>query len=397
VNSFIHIGLLTGGGERHYSLGLASALSSHGVAIDLIGNDELDCPEIRHLKELTFLNLRRDQRESASPVEKLSRVLRYYGRLIRYAARRQPRVLHILWNNRFELFDRTLLMLYYRALGKRVVLTAHNVNAARRDRRDSWLNRLSLRVQYGLCHHVFVHTEPMKTELLQDFGVSEQRVTVIPFGINNAVPSSDLTPAAAKRRLGLGPTDKALLCFGNIASYKGIEHLLRALGLLVRTDPSVRLVIAGKIKRGADDYCRHLELTIGQLGLNDHVMWRIGFVPDNEIELYFKAADALVLPYVDIFQSGVLFLGLSFGTPVIATDVGAFKDDVIDGVTGRLCRSTEPGDLAAGIGAFFSSDLYRSLESRRDEIRRFASDRHSWVRVAELSRAVYARLAGGTA
>ena len=45
----------------------------------------------------------------------------------------KPRVFHILWNNKFELFDRTLLMLYYRLLGRRVVLTAHNVNAAKRD------------------------------------------------------------------------------------------------------------------------------------------------------------------------------------------------------------------------------------------------------------------------
>ena len=53
----------------------------------------------------------------------------YYAKLIRYAATAKPKIFHILWNNKFELFDRTVLMLYYRLLGKRIVLTAHNVNA----------------------------------------------------------------------------------------------------------------------------------------------------------------------------------------------------------------------------------------------------------------------------
>ena len=124
-------------------------------------------------------------------------------RLIRYAATAKPRIFHILWNNKFETFDRTLLMLYYRLLGKRIVLTAHNVNAGKRDSKDTFLNRLTLRIQYRLADHIFVHTEKMKLELIEEFGVRESRVTVIPFGINNAVPNTDLAPSEAKQRLGI--------------------------------------------------------------------------------------------------------------------------------------------------------------------------------------------------
>ena len=89
---------------------------------------------------------------------KAVRLSTYYLRLLKYAVVAKPRIFHILWNNKFELFDRTLLMLYYRLLGRRVVLTAHNVNAAKRDGRDSLLNRLTLWVQYRLSDHIFVHT-----------------------------------------------------------------------------------------------------------------------------------------------------------------------------------------------------------------------------------------------
>ncbi len=94
-------------------------------------------------------------------------------------------------------------MLFYRLLGKRIVLTVHNVNAGRRDSKDTPLNRLTLRIQYRLADHIFVHTEKMKLELIEEFGVQGHRVTVIPFGINNAVPNTRLTPSEARQRLGI--------------------------------------------------------------------------------------------------------------------------------------------------------------------------------------------------
>ncbi len=99
------------------------------------------------------------------------RVLKYYIHLISYAATAQPKLFHLLWNNKFELFDRTLLMLYYRLLGKKITLTVHNVNARKRDSNDSFLNRLSLRLQYNFCDHIFVHTERMRSELVSDFRI----------------------------------------------------------------------------------------------------------------------------------------------------------------------------------------------------------------------------------
>jgi len=171
------VALLTGGTDKPYALGLASALAAQRVQVEFIGSNELDCPQVRAIPGLVFLNLRGDQREEVPFAGKLVRVLVYYGRLVRYVATAKPMILHILWNSRFEVFDRTVLMVYYRLLGKRVVLTAHNVNGAARDDKDGWANRLSLRIQYRLCDHVFVHTDAMKRELVAAFGdsVRDQR------------------------------------------------------------------------------------------------------------------------------------------------------------------------------------------------------------------------------
>src|SRR5437588_10815449 len=102
-------------------------------------------------------------------------------------------------------------MLYYKLLNKRVVFTAHNVNAGKRDQNDSWLNRISLKIQYSLCDHIFVHTKGMKAEMRSEFRVPEHKVSVIPFGINNTVPNTSLTRAEAKRQLGISNGDKVLL------------------------------------------------------------------------------------------------------------------------------------------------------------------------------------------
>jgi glycosyltransferase involved in cell wall biosynthesis len=108
--------------------------------------------------------------------------------------------------------------------------------------------------------------------------------------------------------------------------------------------------------------------------------------------LYFKAADVLALPYRHIFQSGVLFLGYSFGLPVVAADVGALREDIIEGKTGFVFRPGDPADLAKTIETYFSSELYRGLRNRRQEIRDYAKERHSWNVVGQLTRKVYAEL-----
>ena len=191
--------LLTGGADRPYALGLTAALTGQGMAVDFIGSDDLNLPELRNNHLVNFINLRGDQNPTANLPRKVARILTYYWRLIRYAATAKPKVFHILWNNKFELFDRTLLMLYYKLFGKKLIFTAHNVNIRKRDLTDTGLNRFSLRVQYRLVDYIFVHTERMKRELLSEFGIQEKKVSVIPFGINNTVPNTELTTLDAKR------------------------------------------------------------------------------------------------------------------------------------------------------------------------------------------------------
>lgn len=387
------VALLTGGFDRPYAFGLAMAMASKAVPLDVIGSDEVDSPEMHSTPGLNFLNLQGNLRENARPVRRVWKVLTFYVRLIRYASIAKPKIFHILWNNKIQLFDRTLLMLYYKLLGKKIVFTAHNVNAGKRDARDSLLNRLTLRIQYQLADHIFVHTEAMKSELLEEYGIRKGRVTVIPFGINNAVPNTELTPAEAKRQLGIGNEEKTVLFFGAIRPYKGLEHLVAAFQRVASEHQGYRLIIAGEPKKEAMQYLNDILETIEKHPSRGQVTRKIEFISDAETELYFKAADVLALPYTQIFQSGVLFLAYSFGLPVIAADVGSFRDDIIPGKTGYLFRPCDAVDLATTIKTYFESDLFKTLDGRRQDIRDFAHARNSWDVVGERTCNVYAELA----
>jgi len=386
----IRVALLTGGGDKPYALGMAAALTSVGIHVDFVGSDDLSVPELLANPRLNFLNLRGDQREDASTKAKVLRVLKYYARLIGYAAKAKPKLFHILWNNKFQLFDCTLLMLYYKLLSKRVIFTAHNVNAGKRDQNDSWLNRISLKVQYSLCDHVFVHTDGMKSEMTSEFRIPERKVSVIPFGINNTVQSTSLSSAEAKRQLGTSGDDRAVLFFGNIAPYKGLEYLISAFAELLNKDRSYRLIIVGKPKR-SEGYWKQIHQRIARSGIRDRVIERIEYIPDEETELFFKAADVLILPYTRVFQSGVLFLGYSFGLPAIASDVGTLKEEIIEGQTGFVFKPQDSSDLASKIDKYFRSELFRDLETRRAEIKAYANERYSWDKVAAVTTSVYSR------
>jgi len=383
------IAILTGGGDRPYALGLAASLRAEGVRFEFIGSDDLESPELQSDPNVRFLNLRGDMRPEASPLAKVLRIAKYYVRLVAYAATARPKVFHILWNNKLEWCDRTLLLAYYKLLGKRLVFTVHNVNIRERDGNDSALNRFTLGVQYRLVDHLFVHTQKMAAELTRSFGVPAEKISVIPFGINGTVPDTALTPAEARSCLGLGSKDKVLLFFGNIARYKGLEFLVEALPTVLEAHPETRLIVAGRPK-GAETYWRAIEDRIAALGMEARVMKRIEYVPDAQTEVYFKAADVLVLPYTDVFQSGVLFLGYNFGLPAIAADVGALREEIVEGETGFVCAPVDASALAAAIDRFFTSILFRELAARRASIRAYAAEQHSWAKVAAISRRVYA-------
>ena len=386
------VGLLTAGKDQHYALGLLGALQRKSVHIECIGNDLMTTSEVVRTGYVDYYNLVGNQDSDTSISQKVLRVLQYYPRLIIYAARTDAKLFHILWFRKFPSVERTLLNVYFKTLGKKLVFTAHNVDDQARNGKTSLANKLSLRFLYNIVDHILVHTPKMKLELIKEFGIAEEKITVVPHGINDVIPEAKVTRLEAKQQLGFGLHEKILLFFGNIAPYKGLEDLIRALAALIEED-QFRLVIAGPVKdKGCEGYWRELEKMIKDLRLSDYVQKEVRLIPDEDVGVFFKASDVLVLPYKRIYQSAVLLLSYRQGLPVIAADVGSLREDIVEGQTGLIFRAGDPADLAAKIRTYFASDLFRDLESNGQRIREYGDNRFSWEKNVDSTFAVYQSL-----
>jgi glycosyltransferase involved in cell wall biosynthesis len=382
------ISLLTGGGEKHYQLGLISGLIAADIDVEFIGNDEISNSDLLNHSNVTFYNLRGNQNHYAPIKEKVARILRYYYKLIKYAVQTDSKIFHIQWLNKFYFFDRTILMLLYKLLGKKIVFTAHNINAKKRENRDNFINRLSLKIHYALCDSIIVHTKIMKDELINDFNTDPDKIYVICHGLNSTAPIRGVTQSEARNHLGVTQHCKCILFFGCIDYYKGLDVLCKAFYKLSYKCKDYFLIIAGRDK-DCPEYVKESIGYIDKPDLSGQWLLKNDFIPDDDLECYFSAADCIVLPYRKIYQSGVIFLAYRFGLPIIATDVGSFKEDIIQGETGFICKNNSDEGLSETINDYFNNELYLNLKNNRGIIKRIANEKYSWEKIGFKTYNVY--------
>ena len=390
--SALKIALLTGGIDKHYARGLTQSLASLGIIVDVLCNAEMSTREMQEHPNINLFALYSSLQHGQSRLRKLIAIIAAYARMLHYVATSSAPVFHILWNYKFRLFDRTLFLIFCKLMGKEIVFTAHNVNKGERDGTDSFLNQVSLRIQYRLVDHILVHTVKMKEQLVQMFGVREEKISIVPFGTYDMVPQSTLTSAEARQHLGLSRSNQTILFFGHIAPYKGIDLLVDAFARIAGQNKNYRLVIAGGPMKESQQQWRQVQQVIEESAIREQVLQHDWFIPDHKIEMYFKAADVLVLPYTHIFQSGVLFMSYTFGLPVIATDIGSFRRSIVEGFTGYLCHPNDPQDLAAVIDNYFSSEMFTNIDEQRLKIKSFIHASNSWEVAAAKTREVYGQL-----
>jgi glycosyltransferase involved in cell wall biosynthesis len=387
----MRIALLSAGKDRPYAIGITQSLVKKNILIDFIGNAEFKNELVFLNRMVKYYDLRGNQDPNVSIIFKVFRIIIYYYRLVVYGLKSRAHIFHILWLNKFLFLDAVILNTFYKIRNKKIVYTAHNINIKKRDGNDSFFNRWCLNYLYNCVDHIFVHTKKMKEELKFEFNVSEGKISIIPFGINNTVPVTELSVYEAREKIKTDRNDFVLLFFGNIAYYKGLDIFIESLSLVQKKGIMVKAIIAGQIKSDKK-YWVQIEQKIREYGLENIIIKRIEFIPDKDIEIYFKACDALVLPYRFIYQSGPLFLSYNFGVPVIANRLEAFTDVIFDGKTGIISKSLSSNDFADAIIRFKNSELYQSLPGGRKEIERIANSLYSWESVGEKIIKVYNKI-----
>lgn len=373
----MNISVFNGTGQVDYMYGLVSGLANNEADhIDVLDVD-LTSDLFSDYKNVRYIPVFRVLPRNSSFLKKFYNLIRYYLLQIWFLISQKPRVVHFQWLDRKILVDRLVLPTMARLFGHTVVLTVHNINAAKRDNRDNALNRFTLRYLYNTAHLLIVHTPQSKAELMKEFPVKESKIAIIKHGMNNRVMQRGISRVEARMHFGLKSEEKVVLFFGNIDYYKGLDLLVDSLLLLpVEFRRNLKVLIAGNSKY--PDYTGPVIEKTKSPELKDCVISRIGYIPDEEVEYYFTAADCIVLPYRNIYQSGVVFIAYTFGLPLLAADVGNFRNDVPAGKAGYLFESGNTGDLSKTILKYFESEMYHNLDSTRKALKDWAWDNYSW-------------------
>lgn len=157
-----------------------------------------------------------------------------------------------------------------------------------------------------------------------------------------------ITKETAREILGLDKEQKIVLFFGFIRQYKGLDLLLKAIADERLKKENIFLLVAGEFYEDDKPY---MEM-IRQLKIEDRVILRTQFIPDNEVRNYLCSADCVIQPYKSATQSGVTPLAYHFERPMIVTNVGGLPALVPDEKVG-LVAEPDPVSIAESILKFY--------------------------------------------
>lgn len=182
-----------------------------------------------------------------------------------------------------------------------------------------------------------------------------------------------VSKTTSREKLGIDPYQKLLLFFGFIRKYKGLDLLFEAMADPRIRNAGIRLMVAGEFYEDEAPYREQ----INKLGIEDLLILKTDFIPDQEVKYYLSAADAVVQPYKSATQSGVTPLAYHFEVPMIVTRVGGLPDLVPHNRVGLVCEP-EPESIADSILEFFETGREHFLPHLREEKKKY-----SWEKMVE--------------
>lgn len=285
---------------------------------------------------------------------------------------RERKVSHVM----FHLFEagwlNFVLLSMIKTAGFKIIGVVHDVsNFAAED------NSFAKKMIFGkLTDALIVHNQYSYEELKKEIAPETlNKVHIIKHGCYTRFINNKILRNEALSALNLSPEFQYILFFGLIKKVKGLEILLEA---LKNTSENIKLIIAGKPWQ--NDFSAYEEM-INKNGLQDKIVKYIRFIEDEEKDLFFKAASAIVLPYKKIYQSGVLLMAMSYGTPVIASELPAIREIIDHGVDGLLFSLERPEILSQQINELLENKVLQKQLSD-NAIDKIVSE-YSWNTIAK--------------
>ncbi|MFM2227028.1 MAG: hypothetical protein RL664_371 [Bacteroidota bacterium] len=353
-----HVG--TKAGIDFYSLSLLDSLAQKNTRVSYYSNFKHEIPSVPTKKTFYF------QSSSNNILQALGFFHGYISALFFCVIRKERNILLHSFSYTYKDLWVILLLL----LGNRRVLTiAHDVdNFAPGDK--FWIKKFILKK----CNRIMVHNAFSKRELEQlNIPKTKDKTVVIPHGHFLELSKNQIEKTKAKKELQFNSTKIYLLFFGQIKAVKGLSFLIEAMALLPE---KFHLIIAGKPQYSTSE----IEHRIKELNIESRITREFRYITNAERNVYFSAADAAILPYTKIYQSGVLLMSMSYGLPCVTSDLPAFLEIISNGENGVLFQSESATDLAEKISTLFHNQ--DDIISIKKNAIRTMNTHHDWNSIA---------------
>jgi glycosyltransferase involved in cell wall biosynthesis len=255
-----------------------------------------------------------------------------------------------------------------------LVYICHNVLPHEAQPWDSWLARLA-----WLWGSQFIVQSLEERDRLSS-RTRDVPISIVPHPVYDMFADQQMPQEEARQRLRLPLDTPILLFFGFVREYKGLKDLLAALPRIRAQLGELTLVVAGEFWEHKRSYLEMIET----LEVADLVIIEDRYIPNEEVAIYFSAADVLVAPYRRATGSGAVQMALGFGCPVIATAVGGLEDIIDNEISGLLAPPSDPAALAVAVIRYFTEGM--SLVPTRGTSR--CDDVRSWSALLDVIESV---------
>lgn len=367
-----------------YNHALAGALANEGHSVEYISTEFVNDPALKAPDNIAFndfyFRFFRSIQKKYNSTRKWIRLFFYapdHIRLFLYLRRVRPDILHIQWS-RIAAID-FFLIKAIRLLKIPVVHTIHDVDPLFKIGSKAAIGRL-----YDSAQKLIVHSRSLKEELISIYpNIETKKIAVIPHGpLQGETTENKITSQSAKKSLAISENDFVVLFFGEIKHYKGLDILLAAACMAANKIENLHILIAGKPESGYPP-----PDTTELLNCNVKVTACYKFIPNNEVQLYFSAADVVALPYRKISQSGVIFSAISQSKPVICADTGGLREVIEDTDGGWLYPPNDIEKLAEAL--IYCASQADSLVEKGIKANQLMIEKYSWDNIAKKTTDAY--------
>lgn len=251
----------------------------------------------------------------------------------------------------------------------------------KRNRIGNWFKKALEQTVYRRAVSFIVLSEAFRNILHQEYRVPLERIHVIPGGVDITRFNPSLSRYQAREQLGWSQNRPLLLTVRRLTQRMGIENLILAIDTVRKTYPDVLLLIAGKGNLSAS-----LQAQIADIGLTENVRL-LGFVPDEQLALAYRAVDFSVVPTVALEGFGLIVVeSLAAGTPVLGTPVGGIPEILRPFSQDLVFEGSATEQIAQGIIEVLSSQ--RKLPSSQD-CQAYVQAHYDWSVVGKKIKSVY--------